>query len=138
MLRIRDVYPGSKFFHAGSASKNLSITRVKPKKLFLSSRKYDPSCSSPIRIFYTSRIYGVKKAPGSRIRNTGKTTGKRHGPLPVYILWYIFLVVYRDCKDAASASTHHTLPAPCISSLHRQTDKLSPLFALKDPSLQMD
>jgi hypothetical protein len=78
VLRIRDVYPGSDFSiqdpgsrdkkipdpGSGSASKNLSIFNT--KKLFLSSRKYDPGCSSRIRIqiFYPSRIPdpGVKKA----------------------------------------------------------------------------
>ena len=58
--------PGSEnfIFHPGSASKNLSIL---PKKLSLSSRKYDPGCSSWIRIliFYPSWIPepGVKKEP---------------------------------------------------------------------------
>jgi hypothetical protein len=52
----------------GSSSKNLSLlTPKKPKKWFLSSRKYDPVCSSRIRMltFYPSRIPdpGVKKAP---------------------------------------------------------------------------
>ncbi len=43
----------------GSASKNLSILT---QKLFLSSRKHDPGCSSRIRIliFYPSRIPGLK------------------------------------------------------------------------------
>jgi hypothetical protein len=75
--RIRDVYPGSDFFPSriqtvsipdpGSESKNLSI--LTPKKWFLSSRKYDPGCSSripdPDADFYPSRIPdpGVKKAP---------------------------------------------------------------------------
>jgi hypothetical protein len=49
----------------GYASKNLSI--LTPRKWFLNSRKYDPGCSSRIRIltFYPSRIPdpGVKKAP---------------------------------------------------------------------------
>ncbi len=57
-------HPGSVFFPSpGSASKNLSILT---QKLFLCSRKYDPGCSSRIRIliFYPSRIPdpGVKKA----------------------------------------------------------------------------
>jgi hypothetical protein len=97
--RIRDVYPGPRipdptFFHPdsrvrtvsipdpGSSSKNLSIlTPKKAKKWFLSSKKYDPGCSSripdPDADFLPSRIPdpGVKKAPspGSRIRirNTG-------------------------------------------------------------------
>jgi hypothetical protein len=53
------MFPGSDFYPSrirtfsiadpGSASKNLSIlTPKKPKKWFLSSRKYDPSCSSRI------------------------------------------------------------------------------------------
>jgi hypothetical protein len=85
VLRIRYVYPGSRirffsisdpdFFPSripifsipdtGSASKNLSI--LTQKNCFLSSRKYDPGCSSRIRIltFYPPRIPdpGVKKAP---------------------------------------------------------------------------
>jgi len=52
--------PDRNFFHPGSASKNLSILT---QKLFLSSRKYDPGCSSRIRIliFYPSRIQGPKR-----------------------------------------------------------------------------
>ena len=57
--RIRDVYPGSRIrlfsipdpncLHPGSSSKNLSIlTHKKAKKWFLSSKKYDPGCSSRI------------------------------------------------------------------------------------------
>ncbi len=73
VLRIRDVYsgswirissipdPGSEFF--------LSRIRIKefkyfnPKKLFLSSRKYDLGCSSRIRILilYPSRNQGSKR-----------------------------------------------------------------------------
>jgi hypothetical protein len=64
VIKISD--PGSVF-----SSKNLGILHV-TQKLFLSSRKYDPACSSRIRIliFNPSRILdpGVKKAlhPGSR------------------------------------------------------------------------
>ncbi len=89
VLRIRDVYPGSEFFHpkttksrvkknpdpgSGTASKNLSILT---QKLFLSSRKYNRGCSSRIRILFFLPIPdpGVTKAPDSgsriRIRNTG-------------------------------------------------------------------
>ncbi len=87
VLRIRDVYPGSRIRlfsipDPGSSSKNLSIlTPKKAKKWFLSSKKYDPGCSSripdPDTDFLPSRIPdpGVKKVPnpGSRIRirNTG-------------------------------------------------------------------
>ncbi len=56
------------FFLPESTSKNLPV--FKPKKWFLSSRKYDPGCSSRIRIpiFYPSgsRIQGSKRL---RIRN---------------------------------------------------------------------
>ncbi len=63
VLRIRDVYPGSRIFSIpdpGSASKNLSILT---QKLFLSSQKYDPGCSSRIWILtlYPSRIPGSKR-----------------------------------------------------------------------------
>ena len=99
MLRTRDVYPGSRIRlfsipdlgsrirtvsipDPGSSSKNLSIlTPKKAKKWFLSSKKYDPGCSSripdPDADFSPSRIPdpGVKKVPNSgsriRIRNTG-------------------------------------------------------------------
>jgi hypothetical protein len=51
--------PNPNFFHPGS--------RIRIKELFLSSRKYDPGCSSRIRIliFYPSPIPdpGFKKAP---------------------------------------------------------------------------
>jgi hypothetical protein len=70
VLRIRDVYPGSDFFPSrirtvstadpASTSKNLSI--LTPKKWFLSSRKYDPGCSSRIRMLSTH--------PGSRIQGS--------------------------------------------------------------------
>jgi hypothetical protein len=69
--------PGSlsltEFFHPGSASKNLIIL-FNPNKWFLSSRKYDPGCSSripdPNSYFLPIPDPGVKKAPdpGSRIR----------------------------------------------------------------------
>jgi hypothetical protein len=52
----------------GSSSKNLSIlTPKKPKKWFLSSKKYDPGCSSRIRMLTFShprfRIQGSKRHP---------------------------------------------------------------------------
>ncbi len=67
VLGIRDVYPWSDFFPSrirtvsipdlGSASKNLSIlTKKKTKKWFLSSRKYDPGCSSRIRMPMPSKM----------------------------------------------------------------------------------
>ncbi len=80
--RIRDVYPRYRIRlfsipDPGSSSKNLSILTPKTaKKWFISSKKYDPDCSSripdPDADFLPSQIQdtGVKKAPnpGSRIR----------------------------------------------------------------------
>ncbi len=76
MLRIRVVYPGSDFFPSripDRGSKNLSIFSTKKK--FLSSRKYDPGCSSRIRIliFFLSRIRIQNTGLGSRIQDPGKT-----------------------------------------------------------------
>jgi hypothetical protein len=55
------------FFHLVSRIRIKDFKCFKPKNLFLSSRKYDPGCSSRIRILflYPSRIPdpGVKKAP---------------------------------------------------------------------------
>jgi hypothetical protein len=58
-------HPGSKFFPSRIRIKEFKY--FKPKNWFQSSRKYDPGCSSRIRIltFSPSRIPdpGVKKAP---------------------------------------------------------------------------
>jgi hypothetical protein len=63
VLRIRAVYPGSliRIFSIPDPLQKV----FKPPKKFLSSRKYNPGCSSRIQIFYPSRIPdpGVKKAP---------------------------------------------------------------------------
>ncbi len=66
-------YPGSRIRTVsipdpGSSSKNLSIlTPKKAKKWFLSSKKYDPGCSSripdPDADFLPSRIQGSKRYP---------------------------------------------------------------------------
>jgi hypothetical protein len=55
--------PGSDFFHTGSWICIKEFKYFKSKKLFLRSRKYDPGCSSRIRIpiFYPSRIKGSKR-----------------------------------------------------------------------------
>ncbi len=72
MLRIRDVYPVSDIFPSripGSASKNLNILT---QKLFLSSRKYDPVCSS--RIYIDPDLLPIPD-PGSRgQKGTGSAT----------------------------------------------------------------
>jgi hypothetical protein len=69
MIHVADFFhPGSrvkKIPDNGSASKNLSI--FNPQKFFLCSQKYDPGCSSQIRIFIFThpgcQIQGFKKAP---------------------------------------------------------------------------
>jgi hypothetical protein len=58
VLRIRDVYPGSDFvpsripdpncFHPGSRIPIKELKYFNPKKWLLSSKKYDPGCSSRI------------------------------------------------------------------------------------------
>jgi len=57
-------YHGSDFFHPESRIRIKEFKYFNPKKWFLSSRKYDPSCSSRIRIltFSPSRI----PDPGSK------------------------------------------------------------------------
>jgi hypothetical protein len=59
--------PDLGFFYPGSRIRIKEFKYFNPKNCFLSSRKYDPGCSSRIRIltFYPSRIPdpGVKKAP---------------------------------------------------------------------------
>jgi hypothetical protein len=69
VLRIRDVYP--EFFPSRTPDPHQRIEEFSPKNLFLSSGKYDPGCSSLIRIliFYFSRIQR-SKGTGSRIHKT--------------------------------------------------------------------
>jgi hypothetical protein len=73
VLLIRDVYSGSEFFPSRVRIKDFKY--VNPKKWFLSSQKYDPGCSSRIRIlvFYLSRIQGSKR---HRNPDLGSTTLK--------------------------------------------------------------
>jgi hypothetical protein len=81
VLRIRDVYPGSRIRivsipDPGSSSKNLSIlTPKKAKKWFLSSKKYDPGCSSRIPMLTFSH-------PGSRIQGPKGTQSRIPNPDP--------------------------------------------------------
>jgi hypothetical protein len=72
VLRIGDVYPASESFPSRIQDKKDSESRIRirikefkyfePKNLFLSSRKYDPGCSSRIRIL----IFLPIPDPGSR------------------------------------------------------------------------
>jgi len=60
--RIRDVYPGSEL-----SPSRILIKEFKSQKWFLSSKKYDPGCSSripdPDADFLPSRIQGSKRHP---------------------------------------------------------------------------
>ncbi len=81
--------PDSNFFHPGSWICIKEFKYFNPKKRFLSSRKYDPGCSSRIRIliFYPSRIQGSKMhwipdlqwfwSAGSRSRRSNMTHRSR-------------------------------------------------------------
>ena len=99
MLRIRDVYssvadpgclsririfsiPDPNFFNLGSRIRIKKFKYFNPKNWFLSSLKYDPSCSSRIRIpFFTHPRSSGQKGIGSRIRI--RNTGLFHIPDPV-------------------------------------------------------
>jgi hypothetical protein len=83
-LRIRffpSLIPDPNFFHPGSWILIKEFKYFNPKKWFLSSRKYDPGCSSWIRIPDSDPDFLLIPDPGSRgqkgtgsrirIRNTG-------------------------------------------------------------------
>jgi hypothetical protein len=85
--------PDPNFFHPRSRIRIKENEYFNPKKWFLSSRKWDPDCSSRIRIltFYPSRIPdpGVKRAqdPGSRFRIRNTAVRRRTpGALPKVLL----------------------------------------------------
>ncbi len=65
MLRIRDVYLGSEFFPSRIRIKELKY--FNPKKSFWAPRKWDPGCSSRIRvlIFFTHPGSRGQKGTGS-------------------------------------------------------------------------
>jgi hypothetical protein len=81
--------PGSEFFHPGSRILIKELKYFNQKKWFLSSRKYDPGCSSRIRILtlYPSRIPKGPE-PGS-------------GSATLFVLW-------RDLKQGQLSLKHHT------------------------------
>ena len=71
MLRIRgNVYPGSRvrLFSIPHPGSRIPDPHQNPKEWFQSSRKYDPGCSSRIRIltFYPFRIQRSKRKPDPR------------------------------------------------------------------------
>jgi hypothetical protein len=92
--------PDPKFFHPGSRIGIKEFKYFKPKRLFLSSRKYDPGCSSRIRIpifFYSSRILdpGVKKALDSGSATLGIVLFTNL--LVLTVLWWAGVAWLRPC-----------------------------------------
>jgi hypothetical protein len=93
VLRIRDVYPGSRIrlfptripdpncLHPGSRIRIKEFKYFNPKKWFLSSRKYDPDPNADFLPFLDPGSRG-QKGTGSRIRirNTEKV---RNGLIPI-------------------------------------------------------
>jgi hypothetical protein len=71
--RVKKI-PGS---GSASASKNISILT---QKLFLSSRKYDPGCSSRIRIPDPDLYFLSIPDPGSKIPDPGFKKAPDPGP----------------------------------------------------------
>ncbi len=121
VLRIQDVYPESQipdptFFHPGSRIRPVSIpdpgSRIrikefkyfnpkKTKKWFLSSRKYDPSCSS--RIPDPDADFLPIPDPGSRgQKGTGSRIPANHPPPPEYLL------TQDSCKETSPPLLHTT------------------------------
>ncbi len=139
--------PGSEFFHPGSQVKKIpdsgSRVRIKefkyfyPKKLFLSSRKYDPGCLSWIRIpeldFLPFPGPGAKKAP-----DTGSATLKNY---TVYILcqkrriWmgrsWIRIRIRRH--DAAGSDPQH---CSSLTNYSNRRNRLQGKACLPQPMLQ--
>ncbi len=100
--------PGSDFFLPGIRIVSIPdpgrINYFNPKKWFLSSRKYDPSCSSRILTFYPSRIQG-SKVTGSRIRQHCLN------------LFFQNLCTWAKWASARSISSHFwRRPASCASA----------------------
>ncbi len=100
-------HPGSRIWPVsvsdpGSASKNLSIlTPKKTKKWFLSSRKYDPSCSSWIPD--PDADFLPIPDPGSRgQKGTGSRIPANHPPPPEYLL------TQYSCKETSPPLLHTT------------------------------
>ncbi len=100
--------PDPNFFHPGSRIHIKEFKYFNPKNCFLSSRKFDPGCSSRIRIltFYRSRI---------RIRNTACLLT----PFQNMIRKSVFR---RTCRIAwRHASSRGPGEAPSVSTLCKTT-----------------
>jgi hypothetical protein len=109
--------PGSKRFRnsdprSGSISKNL--LSINPKQILLSSRKYDPGCSSRIQIYisYPSRNQGSKRHhPGSATRQ-------------LHVLPEIHAVLHDGIVDEVGMV--HSLPHVHHAALDGEVDLVSP------------
>ncbi len=101
VLRIRYVYPGSEFFHPrykvrkipdpGSGSASTEFKYFNPKNCFSALGKYDPGCSSRIRIltFYPSRTR--IPAPGVNPGSEFATLHTVHGPSKTNLFFNVCL-----------------------------------------------
>jgi hypothetical protein len=112
---------GSKFFHPVSriqgqkdSGSRIQI-RIKefqyflPKQLFISSQKYDPGCSSRIRIPDPDLDFTPILDPGS---SSQKGTGSRIRNTSLYSLtWILSPVSTPRCKAGTLASPHPACPS---------------------------
>ncbi len=120
--------PDPNFFHPGSQISIKEFKYFNPKKWFLRSRKYNPGCSSRIRIltFYPSRIPdpGVKKAPdpGSGSETMLKISLCWSGDCPVswrLTRWPSWARrSSRGSRPAPPSSSHTVRPCPHPGSSH--------------------
>ncbi len=110
MLRIRDVYPGSRIRIFSIPDPLPRIKYFNPKKLFLSSRKYNSGSSSRIRILFFLPIpdpgFRDQKGTGSRIRNTAKNLIKQTNKAKKYGVKEYFTSVFADTTTIKLSFTH--------------------------------
>ncbi len=124
VLRIRDVYPGSRIQDQKDSASRIRVHLQEfkyfwPKKLFLTSRKYDPGCSSRIRILiFTFPGSRGQKGTGLGIRNTAKyqlrawSTEKYQKCIPVS-LHLVILLPELQAYLWALLSAWNRLPNQC-------------------------